>query len=107
GRCFPPRHALHWPGMTDGPDPTPGSMPTPPASATSLSLLERLRADDPDAWNRLVRLYGPLVLYWGRRAGLNEADAADLLQDVFRSVAGARGRVPPQRPADDFPPRPP
>jgi RNA polymerase sigma-70 factor, ECF subfamily len=71
-------------------DPDP-SAPTPSAG-TSLTLLDRLRGREPEAWERLVRLYGPLVLYWGRRAGLGEADAADVLQDVFRSVAGAIGR---------------
>jgi RNA polymerase sigma-70 factor (ECF subfamily) len=67
--------------------------PTPDtAGGTSLGLLDRLRGQEPEAWERLVRLYGPLVLFWGRRAGLNEADAADLLQDVFRAVTGAIGR---------------
>jgi RNA polymerase sigma-70 factor (ECF subfamily) len=73
------------------------SAPTPSAG-TSLTLLERLRGQEPEAWERVVRLYGPLVLYWGRRAGLNDADAADLLQDVFRAVTGAIGRF--ERTAD-------
>lgn len=72
------------------------------ASQTSLSLLERLRGNDPEAWRLLVALYGPLVLFWGRRAGLTEDDAADLLQDVFRSVAGAIGRFRRDRPGDTF-----
>ncbi len=37
--------------------------PTPPegdvAKATSLTLLERVRGADPDAWQRLVHLYSP------------------------------------------------
>ena len=52
--------------------------------STSLSLLERLRQPaSQDAWARFVRLYTPLLYYWARRAGLQEADAADLVQDVF------------------------
>ena len=52
--------------------------------ATSFSLLERLREpDDHAAWARFVRLYTPLLLHWGRRAGLQPDDAADLVQDVF------------------------
>jgi RNA polymerase sigma-70 factor (ECF subfamily) len=67
-------------------------------SATSLTLLERARAADPDAWQRLVSLYSPLVFSWMRRAGLGEADAADQLQEVWQSVAGALDRF--QRDAD-------
>jgi RNA polymerase sigma-70 factor (ECF subfamily) len=84
------------------PDPPPPETGSAAASHTSLSLLDRLRDNDPEAWRRLVALYGPLVLYWGRRAGLNEDDAADLLQDVFRSVTGAIGRFRRDRPGDTF-----
>lgn len=31
----------------------------------------------------LVRLYTPLICYWGRRVGLQEQDAAELAQEVF------------------------
>jgi RNA polymerase sigma-70 factor (ECF subfamily) len=51
---------------------------------TPISLLERLRqpaADD--AWARFVRLYTPLLIHWARRAGLSEAESADLVQEVF------------------------
>ncbi len=70
----------------------------PASSATSLTLLERVRAADPDAWRRLVHLYSPLVYFWLRKAGLGEADAADLLQEVWASVATALDRF--QRDAD-------
>ena len=51
---------------------------------TPPSLLEQLRRpDDPRAWNRFVDLYTPLLFYWARRVGLQEPDAADLVQDVF------------------------
>jgi RNA polymerase sigma-70 factor (ECF subfamily) len=51
---------------------------------TSVSLLQRLRhsATETD-WVRFVNLYTPLFLYWARRLGLREPDAADLVQDVF------------------------
>jgi len=53
-------------------------------NTTSLTLLERLRQPtDSAAWDRFVDLYTPLLFYWGRRAGLQSADAADLVQDVF------------------------
>jgi RNA polymerase sigma-70 factor (ECF subfamily) len=57
------------------------------SSATSRSLLERVRADDGSAWDRLVRLYAPLVMHWCRRWDLQEQDVADVFQEVFLSVA--------------------
>lgn len=55
--------------------------------ATSLDLLERARAGDSAAWDRLVTLYAPLTFYWCRRRGLQEPDAADVVQEVFQAVA--------------------
>jgi RNA polymerase sigma-70 factor (ECF subfamily) len=54
---------------------------------TSISLLQRLRdPGQPDAWARFAELYTPLLFYWARKAGLQEADAADLVQDVFATL---------------------
>ncbi len=51
---------------------------------TPASLLERLkRPEDQEAWERFVRLYGPMIYGWACRAGLEVHDAADLTQDVF------------------------
>src|SRR3984893_8062536 len=51
---------------------------------TPSSLLERLREPfEPEAWGRFVSLYTPLIYSWGRRVGLQEQDAADLVQEVF------------------------
>ncbi len=51
---------------------------------TPPSLLERLRrADQPAAWDRFAQLYTPLLYYWLRRQGVQQADAADLVQEVF------------------------
>lgn len=51
---------------------------------TPSSLLARLREPfDPEAWARFVELYTPLIYSWGRRVGLHDPDAADLVQDVF------------------------
>ncbi len=61
--------------------------PSLPVGRTSTTLLQQLREHDPDAWRRLVRLYGPLVDFWLRRAGLQAADAEDVFQSVFQSVA--------------------
>jgi RNA polymerase sigma-70 factor (ECF subfamily) len=51
---------------------------------TSLSLLQRLRgAAHPRDWQRFVQCYTPLLFRWARRAGAQEADAADLVQEVL------------------------
>lgn len=51
---------------------------------TSLTLLERVRqTGDQSAWNRFVSLYWPLLFAFARRAGMNDNDAADVVQDVF------------------------
>jgi RNA polymerase sigma-70 factor (ECF subfamily) len=51
---------------------------------TPISLLERLqRSGEKEAWDRFVTLYTPLLYHWARRLGLQESDAADLVQEVF------------------------
>ncbi|MEQ1904265.1 MAG: sigma-70 family RNA polymerase sigma factor [Pirellulaceae bacterium] len=54
---------------------------------TSLSLLSRVRSDDPVAWSSLVDLYAPLVASWCLRRGLGIEDTDDVIQNVFISVA--------------------
>src|SRR5919108_865840 len=56
--------------------------------ATRASLLIRLRdGSDADAWQEFVRLYAPVIYGFARKRGLQDADAADLMQEVLRSVA--------------------
>jgi RNA polymerase sigma-70 factor (ECF subfamily) len=50
-------------------------------------LLIRVKAKDQEAWRRLVLLYGPLVSRWCKKFGLQDADAADVGQEVLRTVA--------------------
>jgi RNA polymerase sigma-70 factor, ECF subfamily len=57
------------------------------STATSRPLLDRVRAEDPAAWNTLVDLYGPLVFTWCRRCDLPEQEIADVFQDVFQAVS--------------------
>jgi RNA polymerase sigma-70 factor (ECF subfamily) len=57
------------------------------STATSRSLLEGIRADEPAAWDRLIRLYAPLVYRWCRGWDLPEQETGDVLQDVFQAVA--------------------
>ena len=59
----------------------------PPTQAT---LLVRIRNPfDHEAWSRFVDLYAPLVYGFLRKRQLQDADAADLTQDVFRQVAAS------------------
>lgn len=76
--------------------------PNSSIGSTSSSLLERVRAQDQDAWRRLVRLYGPLVDYWLSRAGLQAADTEDIFQEVFRAVATNIATFRKDRPTDSF-----
>ena len=63
-------------------------MTDPPS--THPSLLARLRDPrDERAWEEFLEIYTPLLHQLARRNGLQEADAADLAQDVFRAVAKA------------------
>ncbi len=69
---------------------------------TSRTLLERVRADDQRAWQRLLFLYGPLVRYWCNRWGVSGADAEDVAQDVFQAVAVGLNNFRNDRPDDTF-----
>src|SRR5438132_14022728 len=63
------------------------------ALLTRASLLVRLRdPKDRAAWQQFVELYGRLVYGFVRQRGLQDADAADLTQEVFLAVAQAAGR---------------
>ncbi|MFT5528244.1 MAG: RNA polymerase sigma factor (sigma-70 family) [Pirellulaceae bacterium] len=69
--------------------PKSGSKPagTSEPSTTSLTLLGRIRDNDRDAWELFVTLYSRLVYRWCRNRGLQQHDAADVMQDVFQQVA--------------------
>src|SRR5262249_1100438 len=57
---------------------------------TRPSLLARIRdRQDARAWAEFVEVYAPLVYGFACRQGLQDADAADLTQEVLRAVARA------------------
>ena len=61
---------------------------TPSTTNTHPSLLARIRDPrDTASWAVFVDIYGPLVYRYGRSRGLQDADAADLVQDVLVEVA--------------------
>ena len=58
------------------------------SATTKASLLLRVRDHrDRSAWSEFVSLYAPLIYAYGRKQGLQDADAADLAQDVLTQVA--------------------
>jgi RNA polymerase sigma-70 factor (ECF subfamily) len=64
------------------------------APLTRASLLVRIRdGRDQEAWRQFVQLYAPVVYGFARKRGLQDADAADVMQDVLRRVARAAARL--------------
>jgi RNA polymerase sigma factor (sigma-70 family) len=64
------------------------------SDATRPSLLVRIKDHhDQQAWGQFVEIYAPLVYEMARRRGLQDSDAADLTQEVLRSVSGAVARL--------------
>jgi RNA polymerase sigma-70 factor (ECF subfamily) len=63
------------------------------APQTRASLIFRL-ADgrDEHSWGQFVEIYTPLVFQFARRRGLQDADAADIAQEVLSAVARAMSR---------------
>ena len=73
-----------------------------PSSSISSTLLERIRSRQPEAWQRLVQLYGPLVYRWCRQSDVARDDAPDLVQEVFAAVALHIDGFHRDRPGDSF-----
>jgi RNA polymerase sigma-70 factor (ECF subfamily) len=70
-----------------------------PRDKTSLSLLERVKANDQQAWQRLLDLYSPLVYHWCARWHVKGADADDVVQEVFEGVAAGIANFQRERPS--------
>jgi RNA polymerase sigma-70 factor (ECF subfamily) len=73
-----------------------------PQSGTSKTLLQRLRANDSDAWRVMVQLYTPLVCHWATRGGVRGADVDDVAQEVFHAAATHLEGFRRDRPGDSF-----
>lgn len=77
--------------------PSPAEHPT--LSTQHLAGVQRM---DPEGWSRLVHTYGPIVYRWCRASGVPESDAADVVQDVFTSVARSIADFQPQKQTGSF-----
>jgi RNA polymerase sigma-70 factor (ECF subfamily) len=75
-------------------------MPDSPSIASSL--LNGAQSRDPASWEKLVQLFGPIIIKWTRRAGLAEQDAADVTQDVLRSAYSRIDSFRREKPGDSF-----
>ncbi len=70
---------------------------------TRPSLLARISDPrDERAWAEFLEIYTPLVRRLARHGGLQDADADDLAQDVFRAVASAAERWDPDPASGSF-----
>jgi RNA polymerase sigma-70 factor (ECF subfamily) len=78
--------------------PQPGRRPP----ATSLTLLQRLLDNEPEAWRTMVQLYTPLLCYWCARGGVRGADAEDVVQEVLRVAASRLDTFRREREGDSF-----
>ena len=63
-----------------------------PDLVTQPSLLVRIRdARDAASWRQFVEIYAPLIYGFARKQGMQDADAADVTQDVLRTVSQSIG----------------
>jgi RNA polymerase sigma-70 factor (ECF subfamily) len=89
--------------MANDPSDPAGATPpprTPPR--TSLTLLQRLRDNQPEAWSVVVGLYTPLLYHWCARRGVRGADAEDVAQEVFGAAAAGLARFRREHEGDSF-----
>lgn len=63
--------------------------PTEDAEIPTISsfLLSEVRQMSPEGWTRLVSVFGPVVYRWCRCAGISNEEAADVVQEVFATIA--------------------
>ena len=79
-----------------------GDNRAPLGGSTSRSLLADAKLADPAAWERLAKLYAPLVAFWCRRWGVADQDIVDVLQEVFSAIASHLQGFRKERPGDTF-----
>ncbi|MEM7010248.1 MAG: sigma-70 family RNA polymerase sigma factor [Verrucomicrobiota bacterium] len=71
-------------------------------TSTTRSLLVGLKDHDEATWDRLIRLYTPLVRHWCQKHDLKPDDIPDVIQEVFKSVSENIERFRKERPQDTF-----
>jgi RNA polymerase sigma factor (sigma-70 family) len=71
-------------------------MPANPETRDSL-ILRLPTQSDAQAWREFIEIYEPLLFRFARRRGLQDADAREIAQNVFLSVAKAVERWQPNK----------
>lgn len=69
---------------------------------TSKTLLQRLRANESEAWHIMVQLYTPLVRHWATRGGVRGVDVEDVTQEVLQAAATHLQNFRRDKPGDSF-----
>lgn len=72
------------------------------SSTTSLSLINQARNNDEVAWQRMCKIYSPLVVDWARKARIQSDDVNDIVQDVFQIVFKNIRRFEKSKSTDTF-----
>jgi len=72
------------------------------SKSISTNFLAGIQGQTPEAWERLVDLYGPVVYHWCRQSNLRAEDAADVVQEVFAAAARAVAGFHRDQPGDSF-----
>ncbi len=72
------------------------------SKSISTNFLAGIRGQTPEAWQRLVDLYGPMVYHWCRQSSLRAEDAADVVQEVFAAAARGVADFHRDQPGDSF-----
>lgn len=70
--------------------------------ATTRSLIAGLKDHNDGYWERLLRLYTPLVFHWCKNYNLPPDDIPDVVQEVFQSVFKNIDRFRKERSQDTF-----
>jgi RNA polymerase sigma-70 factor (ECF subfamily) len=85
------------PQFSDTPRPAPDAQ-----QVTSKTLLQRLRANDSEAWRVMVQLYTPLVRHLATRGGVRGVDVEDVTQEVLQAAATHLQNFRRDKPGDSF-----
>lgn len=68
----------------------------------SVRLLNQLQQNEDAAWDRLIRLYAPLIYHWCRILHVPEQDISDIFQEVFHALAKNISKFKKEKPGDTF-----
>lgn len=74
----------------------------PDEPVTSMTMIEKAKSGDNDAWNRLIETYSQLVHAQCIRKGLQINDARDVTMEVFTSIFQSLGKFTKDRASDRF-----